>query len=54
MSTKMVHATLQKDLLLPKESASWVTKLLNEEMKIEGGRTCKAFIAIKATVLDHL
>jgi hypothetical protein len=44
----MVHATLHKDLQRWKKSASWVTKLLDKEIKKERIRMCKAFIAIIA------
>ncbi len=33
--TKMVHATLHKDMKLSKKSARWVSKLMDEEMKKE-------------------
>jgi hypothetical protein len=33
MLTKMVHATLHKDLQLSKKSARWMTKMVYNEMK---------------------
>ncbi len=35
MSTKTIHATLQKGLNLSKKLARWVPKLLNDDMKKE-------------------
>ncbi len=46
MSTKTVHATLDKDLQLSNKSAMWVTKLLYKEMKKEQVRTCEVFVVI--------
>ncbi len=51
ISTKTVHATLHKDLKLSKESAKWVPKLVDEEIKKEQVRTSEVIVAIIAVAL---
>jgi hypothetical protein len=46
VSTKTVHATLDKDLQLSNKSAMLVTKLLYKEMRKEQVRTCEVFVVI--------
>jgi hypothetical protein len=46
----MVHATLHKDLQLSKKSTSWVTKMLDDEIKKERLRMCEAVMAMIAVV----
>jgi hypothetical protein len=46
MLTKMVHATLHKDLQLSKKSARWLIKMIYYAMQKEQVRMIEAFVAI--------
>jgi hypothetical protein len=57
MSTKTIHATLQKDLNLYKKSARWVPILLSDDMKKEQVRTSDEFQKMachNSISLDHI
>ncbi len=57
MSTKTIHATLQKDLNLYKKSARWVPILLSDDMKKEQVRTSEEFqkmVCHNSISLDHI
>ncbi len=58
MSKRTINLTLRHDLNLTKKSASWVPKLLTEEMKTERVRTSKLFLAMvrrhSMSLLDNI
>ncbi len=49
--TKMVHATLHKDMKLSKKSARWVSKLMDEEMKKEVSQDMRGIRSIAFVVV---
>ncbi len=48
MSAKMIHGTFHENLQLSQKSTSWVTKMLNEEIKKGRVRVCEAIMVMIA------